>query len=539
MLSKSLTLTNDQNNTFSRVKAFFKDEDNPAIVISGSAGTGKTFVMRYIVDYIIDNHIGSIAAIAPTHKARRVLEKTLNTDRFLAIPSFTVASILGKMREHTYIGSHKYTSGSKQKMDRFSCFILDEVSMVGDKDLEEIIEYICNHDRKLILVGDKCQIPSPSQKLVRDGSICYKPDSTAFYIENLCTMREIVRQAADSIIIKIASYLRDHLRDDVSLRDILTSIDMDTNEILVTHDQAHEQFNKDWVGGLNTRIIAYTNAAVRSHNARIRRDLNISDKLLVEDELLTGYDNVGWPVPVIENGTDYKVLSIQPTRKHIIHGYAGLAGDLVDLVDVVDNTNISRKLFFINVRHSCNSAFMSEFVKRAERVNRRMSTKDDYRKYCQLKNRAIFLEDVYKYAGKIMTETDFRQNQPLLFTKVADVIDVKRKTIAVSELTQKLGDNYGDIIEGRLIDNKPFADAEVFADQYMVVEKDIYYGYALTAHKSQGSTYDSVYVDENDFNKICNKWNYKLRAVEQRFKERNQLKYVAYTRASSKLRIII
>ena len=539
MLSKSLTLTNDQNNTFSRVKEFFKDEDNPAIVISGSAGTGKTFVMRYIVDYIIDNHIGSIAASAPTHKARRVLEKTLNTDRFLAIPSFTVASLLGKMREHTYIGSHKYTSGSKQKMDRFSCFILDEVSMVGDKDLEEIIEYICNHDKKLILVGDNCQIPSPSQKLVRDGSICYKPDSTAFDIENLCTMREIVRQAADSIIIKIASYLRDHLRDDVSLRNILTSIDMDTNEILVTQDQAHEQFNKDWVGGLNTRVIAYTNAAVRSHNARIRRDLNISDKLLVDDELLTGYDNVGWPVPVIENGTDYKVLSIQPTRKHIIHGYAGLAGDLVDLVDVVDNTNISRKLFFINVRHSCNSAFMSEFVKRAERVNRRMSTKDDYRKYCQLKNRAIFLEDVYKYAGKIMTETDFRQNQPLLFTKVADVIDVKRKTIAVSELTQKLGDNYGDIIEGRLIDNKPFADAEVFADQYMVVEKDIYYGYALTAHKSQGSTYDSVYVDENDFNKICNKWNYKLRAVEQRFKERNQLKYVAYTRASSKLRIII
>jgi len=539
MLSKSLTLTNDQNNSFTRVKAFFKDEDNPAIVISGSAGTGKTFVMRYIVDYIIDNHIGSIAAIAPTHKARRVLEKTLNTDRFLAIPSFTVASILGKMREHTYIGSHKYTSGSKQKMDRFNCFILDEVSMVGDKDLEEIIEYICNHDKKLILVGDNCQIPSPSQKLVRDGSVCYKPDSTAFDIENLCTMREIVRQAADSIIIKIASYLRDHLLDDVSLRDILTSLDMDTSELLVTHDQAHEQFNKDWVDGLNTRIIAYTNAAVRSHNARIRRDLNISDKLLVEDELLTGYDNVGWPVPVIENGTDYKVLSIQPTMKHIIHGYAGLAGDLVDLVDVVDNTNISRKLFFINVRHSCNSAFMSEFVKRAERVNRRMSTKDDYRKYCQLKNRAIFLEDVYKYAGKIMTETDFRQNQPLLFTKVADVIDVKRKTIAVSELTQKLGDNYGDIIEGRLIDNKPFADAEVFADQYMVVEKDIYYGYALTAHKSQGSTYDSVYVDENDFNKICNKWNYKLRAVEQRFKERNQLKYVAYTRASSKLCIII
>ena len=151
-MSQSLTLTKDQDDAFSRVKKFFKDEENPAIVIMGSAGTGKTTLMRYIVDYIMDNHIGSIAAIAPTHKARRVLEKTLNTDRFLAIPSFTVASILGKMREHTYIGSHKYTSGSKQKMDRFDCFILDEVSMVGDRDLDEIIDYICTHDKKLILV---------------------------------------------------------------------------------------------------------------------------------------------------------------------------------------------------------------------------------------------------------------------------------------------------------------------------------------------------------------------------------------------------
>ena len=538
-MSKSFTLTKDQSKAFVRVKAFFKDEDNPAIVIMGSAGTGKTTLMRYIVDYILDNHVGSIAAVAPTHKARRVLEKTLNTDRFLAVPSFTVASMLGKMREPTSIGSHKYTSGSKQKMDRFDCFILDEVSMVGDKDLEEIIEYVCMYDKKLILVGDHCQIPSPAQKLVREGSVCYKPDSVAFDIANLCQLQNIVRQAADSIIIKIASYLRDHLLDEISLRDILTAIDADPNGILLTHEQAYKGFNEDWTKGLDTRIIAYTNAAVRSHNERIRTDLKISDKLLVEDELLTGYDNVGWPVPVIENGTDYKVLYIQPTTKHIIHGYAGLAGDLVDLVDVVDPTNISRKLFFINVRHSSNAAFMREFVKRAERVNRRHSTKDAYRKYCQLKNRAIFLEDVYKYGGKIMTETDFRQNQPLLFTKVAEVIDVKRKTIAVSELTKKLGDHYGEIIEGRLIDNKPFADGEVFADQYMVVEKDIYYGYALTAHKSQGSTYDSVYVDEHDFKKISNKWNYKFRAVEQRFKERNQLKYVSYTRAATKLRVVI
>ena len=513
-------LTPDQEQAYKNTQAFFKDDDNPAIVIMGSAGTGKTFLTRYIVDYILNERMGSIAAIAPTHKARRVLEKTLNTERFFPVPSFTVASILGKMREHSYIGSHKYTNGSKQKMDNFDYFILDEVSMVEDKDLEEIIDYICEHDKKLILVGDNCQIPCPSQIVIREGDICYKPDSVAFTIG-------------------ISSYLRDNLLSEVSINDILTGSQVSSEEITISCEEAYSQFIVERKANLDVRMIAYTNASIRSHNTRIRRDLGIEDKLIVVDELLTGYNNVGWPTPVIENGTDYKVSSLRPTSRHMIGNYSGLVGDLVDLVDMVDQSNISRNLFFINVRHSHNANFMKEFVRRAESVNKRYSTKDAYRKYCALKNKAVFLEDVYNYCGKIMTEADLRRSQPLLFTKVKEVIDTTTKAISVSELTEKLRDMYGEIIEGRLIDNKPFADGEVFADQYMVVEKDIYYGYAMTAHKSQGSTYDSVYVDENDFNKISDRWNYKLRAMEHRFKEKNQLKYVACTRASKKLRIIV
>ena len=534
----SIKLTTDQESAFVRVKTFFSDEDNPAIVIKGSAGTGKTTLMKYIVDHIVNNNMGTVAAVAPTHKARRVLEKILNNGRFIPIPSFTVASILGKMREHTYIGAHKYINGSKQKMNRYSCFIIDEVSMVGDKDLEEIINYICTRDKKLILVGDNCQIPAPSQKLVSRGGICFKPDSGAFDIVNLCELNNIVRQAQDSSIIQLATYLRNHLEEDLSIRDMISALNINPKHMLIDYEEAYKQFIIAWNAGQDTRMIAYTNDAVKTHNSRIRYDLGIYDEFLVKDELLTGYDNVGWPIYVIENGTDYKVLSILQTTKKMIDCYSGLVGDLVDLVDTVDSTNISRKLFFINVRHTSNEAFMKELVKRAEKVNQHHSTKNAYRRYCRLKNHAVFLEDVYKYAGKIMTETDLRQTQPLLFTKVSEVINMACQTVAISELTKKLENQYGDIIERRLMDNKPFADGEVFANQFMIVEKDIDYGYALTAHKSQGSTYHSVYVDENDFKKISNKWNYKLQAVEQRFKERNQLKYVSYTRASQSLKIM-
>ena len=150
----------------------------------GSSGTGKTTLTKYIVDHIINIGI-AVVAVAPTHKARRVLSIKLNTDRLFDIPSYTTASMLGKMREHTYIGSHKYKSSSKEKMDQFDCFILDEISMVSDKDLDEIIDYICEEDKKLILIGDNCQIPAPNQKLVKNNNICYKPDSSAFDIENL------------------------------------------------------------------------------------------------------------------------------------------------------------------------------------------------------------------------------------------------------------------------------------------------------------------------------------------------------------------
>ncbi len=53
---------------------------------------------------------------------------------------------------------------------------------------------------------------------------------------------------------------------------------------------------------------------------------------------------------------------------------------------------------------------------------------------------------------------------------------------------------------------------------YPNVKRDIDFGYALTTHRSQGSTYNEVYVIEPDINK------------NRKVTERNQLKYVALSR---------
>ena len=108
------------------------------------------------------------------------------------------------------------------KMDMFHCFILDEVSMVSDNDLSAIEEYICDNNKKIIIIGDNCQIPSPSQHIVVKGDICYKADSYAFDMLNECKLTQIVRQAKDSDIIKIASYIRDNINETVDLENAET-----------------------------------------------------------------------------------------------------------------------------------------------------------------------------------------------------------------------------------------------------------------------------------------------------------------------------
>ena len=72
-----------------------------------------------------------------------------------------------------------------------------------------------------------------------------------------------------------------------------------------------------------------------------------------------------------------------------------------------------------------------------------------------------------------------------------------------------------------------WGDYYKFKNQFMLLEKvgevskDFDYGFAITVHKSQGSTYDNVFVDEKDLN------------INRNNTERNKLKYVAFSRPVS------
>jgi hypothetical protein len=99
-----------------------------------------------------------------------------------------------------------------------------------------------------------------------------------------------------------------------------------------------------------------------------------------------------------------------------------------------------------------------------------------------------------------------------------------------SKATDKFNQQYPNMLQERITDNKAISDSEKIIDRFQLIEKDIDYGYAITAHKAQGSTYHTVFINEKDFSKIGNRWNPRLGKEENGTKEKNQLRYVAYTR---------
>jgi hypothetical protein len=277
------------------------------------------------------------------------------------------------------------------------------------------------------------------------------------------------------------------------------------------------------------RILCYTNDCVKANNIKIRRLLNKGDEPEVGD-LLMGYTNVGYPEFYVNNGQDYTILSINKTISYRILTFTNLHGKIITTKEC--DSNIQAQLFVPDISHSNNTQILEELVKRAEKVNRNYSTKNDYRKYSEIRNRLIFMENIYKFNNEIIGESQFRNTHPLLFKNMNEVIN--NRMVLENKLSSDIREKYGNILDERVNDDKIFNDSEKICGKFLIIEKDIDYGYCLTSHKAQGSTYETVFIDEADFDKLRDHYNYRLGCDIKAVKEKNQLKYVSYTRPTTK-----
>jgi hypothetical protein len=542
-----VNLTIDQENALNGILEFIykptSDQNDIACILSAAAGCGKTYLTKVIVNKVRNNF--AVVGVAPTHKARKVLDTFLNSGSFIKVKTMTIASLLSKIKQHNYIGTKHYSGGSNEKMQKFDLFIIDEASMITDNDINSIINFAFELKRKVVFIGDKYQIPNPSQKYICKNGFATKKESSAFDLKTQFHLTTNMRQKENNPLVELYTELLDSIKECKEAKinkqtKFIGDIGIkfyDNNEKWIT--SFCETYNSAKIKH-DTRMLSYTNERVKTHNLAIRKLLKLNNFLNV-GELLMGYNNLGWPVPIIENGQDYYIIDVKYVNDYMISSYKNLVGYIVKIQNIYNTNETISTIFMPDITNVANLDILNELVKRANKVNEIKSTKDSFKKYIQLKNQLVFMENIYNYNGSIIGEGEFKHNHPLLFKSVVDMIedlDEGNRKIIENELSTKINTVYNGILQDRIHDDKPLTPVERLCDKYCVIQKDIDYGYCITAHKSQGSTFHTVFIDETDFEKLQNYWSYDLDCYINAVKEKGQLKYVCYTRPTNTAHVL-
>ena len=202
-------------------EAISKSYKNDFLIITGGPGTGKTTIMRGIIElYRMMNKLNyeklseKIALLAPTGRAaKRMTEATL-------VRASTIHRFLKWQKESNTFQVNEY---NKSKVE---FIILDETSMVDTYLMASLLKGI-SANCKIVLVGDDHQLPS-----VGPGNVLH--DLIDSKMLEVVELTELYRQGNDSNIINLAYDIRNSSinKDIFNVTDDLTFIECNDSEVI-------------------------------------------------------------------------------------------------------------------------------------------------------------------------------------------------------------------------------------------------------------------------------------------------------------------
>jgi hypothetical protein len=468
------TLNEDQLKTFDDIMYFLQNPDEEYYVIEGYAGTGKTYLLGKVIGCIN----AQVAMSAPTNKAVKVLQQ------FGAFSPNTVYSTIHKLLALTV----KYerppkgsTESPKLKLVRnwrkaptvgdYALLVIDEASMLDD-ELLKMIRNIKPKDLKVIFMGDPAQIPPVN----RHDSIPLLKKEREEWKMGHSELHKIMRQADGAKILEISYHIRNNRWSDgdtilsrISEKDVMFysanhKVDRDEfiQRMLITFESEYFKDDANFC-----KFIGYTNRTVNFFNELIRRHLNKTTSEL----------------PQITEGEKLIVAG------HPIKDYA---------TDII-KFNVSDELTVVEFQLTTWNYVLPD---KKTTVIDHFSFVDDM-EVKNVKGKTYSFD----YYHTVVEYTDVVTKE-----KLQSSIDILHKD-SQQVLTWALSK-----LKGMEAWDEYFKLAERFAD--------VDYNYAITAHKAQGSTYQHVFVAEDDID------------TNRKTLERNRIKYTAITRARASLHIL-
>jgi ATP-dependent exoDNAse (exonuclease V) alpha subunit len=266
-----ITLTPSQQSALDQINEWRRDErSTQTACLTGNAGTGKTTLMRLVVEAATKAGVHS-AVTAPTHKALGVLRDKLKD---VPVTFLTIQSLLGYRMSEQDDGTLHGTFGmGTENIRDYPFVVVDECSML-DRDLLSFLGQVCPNYTKVLFVGDPAQLPPVSEEGDEAGlSPVFEIVGTQF------RLNEVVRQAADNPIIRIATGIRavQGSLARCSAGDIASlAANSDGRAGMMRHhfESIVAAVAEEIRAGVDARVLCYTNKRVLAYNEAIHAALH-------------------------------------------------------------------------------------------------------------------------------------------------------------------------------------------------------------------------------------------------------------------------
>ena len=277
--------TADQIHAVDTFARFMTDRDErAAMILRGSAGTGKTSLAGAIVRTMLELR-QKVSLLAPTGRAAKVF--SLNANQ----PAATIHRSI--YREKAFTGlDGKFNLNVNLFHDRL--FMVDEASMISLSSgnttfgsgclLDDLIQFVYN-DRncRMLLVGDKAQLPPIGE----EESPALRADVLRAYGLTVyeCDLNEVLRQSQNSGILYNATVIRQMITHDEVTQLPKIRFKGFADISIVPGDELIERLASSYseVGIDETMVITRSNKRANVFNQGIRNMV-----LGREEELTTG-----------------------------------------------------------------------------------------------------------------------------------------------------------------------------------------------------------------------------------------------------------
>ncbi|MFC4893043.1 ATP-dependent RecD-like DNA helicase [Pseudofrancisella aestuarii] len=417
-----------------------------------------------IVKKVLEKYRGKAIVSASTKKASLVISQTT------LFEGFTIHTLLGlrpdvKLEDFNP-NDPEFSQIEPALLHRYNLIVIDEASMINSS-LFELIKLEVNKSltTKVIFIGDKAQIPPIGED-----------QSVVFEIEDFYELTSLVRQKQSNPLVELSKELRsflkhDELPDFILNRRTLINAKGEGVYFCSSNEEFREKISEyfkesNFRENINfAKLIAWRNKTVMKSN-QIIRELIFGEEtgLLEKGDILTGYRAVRDSVKknFIINNCVDYKVSSISER---VCNKEGIFGYNVSLLE----------------RSKTFKTFDEKYVFVVDHLD-----KINLHNYADIHDKLLLISRADK---SWLSYYEFRKNN-LLMTDI--LVNLNGSIRAKSN----------------------------------EIKKDLDYGFAVTSHKAQGSTYNTVFILLKDI------------LLNTKKQEMQQMLYVALTRSSNKVVIL-